>query len=248
MSRFTAAATIIACTTLAACETQHLEKDHITKAAVTEVIIDADVGTVNVKGSRDILAKAHVETTWLDPALQPAVTFREEGSKLYVTADCGGAQPCRSEIELTMPASATLRIEGDEVDIAVDGIKGALFASTDTGDITLNDVWGALDLSAKDGDIRGDNLWSTRIVADTVNGEIDLIFFSWLWSLETSTATGDIKLVLPELGYQVLARTADGSVDVRVPKSGHSRRLVKADISEAGNILIVPTDNTGGAM
>jgi hypothetical protein len=252
MSRFITAAAVFACTiVLPACDAQTLEEDHTTRSGITEVVVDVSVGSVVVSGTKDTQAKAHVEATFATDDFRPAIDFREEGSKLFVSANCGDAEDipyCRTDIELSMPAGAILRVAGVEADISVEDLTGAIYASTEYGNIDLDTVTGALDLSVREGNIIGDNIYSSRTIADTYKGRIDLVFLGLPWNIDTSTARGDIKLTMPKLTYQVLAKTASGTVDIRVPQSSTSRRLVKADIAESGSILVGPTDSSGGAM
>lgn len=251
MSRFITAAAVIACTAaLSACDSQTFEVDHQTKAStgITEVIVDIDIGAVVVKGTKETQASAHVEALWTDRETKPAVDFREEGSKLYVSANCNGIVPCRADIELSMPAGAILRADGEEADITAEGLKGKIFATTATGDIALDNVSGALDLTVRDGTIIGTDLLSTSAIASTEKGKIDLVFLAPLWNVDASTVRGDIKLTMPKLDYMVSAETGSGTVDIRVPQSSTSTRIVSASIAESGNILIAPLDATGGAM
>lgn len=249
MFRLTAAA-LIACTAaLTACDMQTLEFDHQTKSgtAITEVIVDVHVGTLTVVGTREPGAKAHVGAEFGSPDFRPAVDFREEGSKLYITTKCGNIELCRTDIELSMPEGAVLRADGEEADITAKDLRGAIFATIAIGNIQLDNVSGALDLTVREGSISGDDLLSTKALADTVKGKVDLVFLAPVWDITVNNTRGDIKLTVPDLVYQVKAATASGTADVRVDNSAGSRRLLKANISEAGNILIAPLASNGGA-
>jgi len=120
-------------------------------------------------------------------------------------------------VELMLPAEASLSARTSDGHISVSSLTGSLDLQTSDGRISLRGVRGEMRLHTSDGRIEGDSL-DGRLVAETSDGRITVSGRFDLLDLRTSDGSIDAQ-VRP--GSRVTApwsvRTSDGNVTLHLP-------------------------------
>lgn len=242
MTRFTTAtlAALVASATLVACDTQNQVFSHTTQAssAITEVVVNVDVGTVAVTSAvGGTKVKSAAVARWIGE--KPEVEFIEEGTRLTISATCAESNEfCDIDLAFEMPAGAVLKIEGSTLDVKVEDAMGPTTIAINEGDITLARVSGNLDVDTHKGTVTGTDLKSSRGWISSWSGKLDLAFVGPIFNIQADTNFGDIKMKVPYTAYTVEAKTGDGDLNIGVKQDSNSRRLIHAVATERGNVSI----------
>lgn len=77
----------------------------------------------------------------------------------------------RTELEISVPANSTLRLEGINVELEISGLNGNTQIEIVNGPIDANDLAGRINIETVNGSIESSNL-DGRITLSTVNGQI----------------------------------------------------------------------------
>lgn len=233
-------AALVASATLVACDTQNQVFTHTTQAssAITEVVVNVDVGTVQVTSAADgTKVKSAAVARWIGE--KPEVEFIEEGTRLMISATCAESNEfCDIDLSFEMPAGATLKIEGSTLDVTVADAMGPTTIDINEGDITLAGVGGLLDVDTRKGKVTGTDIKSTRAWISSWSGALDLAFTGQIFNLQADTNYGDIKLKVPYSAYTVEAKAGRGELDIGVKQVTDGRRLIHAVATETGNVSI----------
>lgn len=250
MSRVALAA-LVTSAALFACDTQSEEFSFISQTAsvpVTEVVVELDSGRVQATGTYDaggapaLQVKATALAQWYGE--RPTVEFIQNGTSVRIVGLCGRHDTCEIDLAIEMPPGATLRVDGDVTDVAVESVHGPTTIETATGDLDLTKVGGPLDLSTREGAIMGRGITADIVEAQTYAGPIGLEFSDPLRSVRADTVKGDIRLTVPPTGYVVEATTGDGTVDILVQQVSFMRKFIHAVAAEAGDIWIGPPESS----
>ena len=97
------------------------------------------------------------------------------------------------DLELEIPAGATVIVEGASADVDVQGMHGDQRYRSASGDLVLADVRGSLTIEAVSGDIRIATDGPASVNARTVSGDLDLRAES-LGELHATTTSGDLRI------------------------------------------------------
>jgi hypothetical protein len=185
---------------------------------VAAVQIDIGSGSVSVSpGPAGVVALRQV-LNW--NTVRPRVTKVWEGNTLVVTETCSShslfaIDDCGAQLELTVPASATVQATGHSGDVTVSGMTGDVRAETESGDIELIGDTGYVWARAESGEVTGDTLRSQRMDVSTVSGDLYLVFATAPTSVTASAISGTATMVVPQGStYRVSGQTESGARDI----------------------------------
>lgn len=231
---------LVASVALVACDTQNQVFSHTTQssAAITEVIVNVDVGTVQVTSAvGGTKVKSAAVARWIGE--KPEVEFIEEGTKLMISATCAESNEfCDIDLAFEMPAGAALKIEGSTLDVTVEDAMGPTTIDINEGDVTLARVGGAVDVDTRKGKVVGTELKSSRGYFNAWDGALNLAFVAPIFNIQADTNYGDITLKVPYSPYTVEAKTGSGDLDIGVKQVSDNRRMIHAVATERGNVSI----------
>lgn len=208
-------------------------------APLTRIVTNLDIGDVVVNPGTSGTAHVEAEAQW--SATRPTVTFRQEGSTLYIDAACEERDTsCRVDITLTAPPGVAIEVSGVETTITATGQRGAATLRTGQGDVLVEDMSGALTLASREGEIRGNALRTAIARADTLDGAVNLVFAAGADDVSITTVAGDVLLTVPRVPYRVDAET-EGKLSIGVTQSSTSTTTKKLYVhSGTGDITIRP--------
>ncbi len=183
---------------LPACGDEVLRLDQTTAfdGPVERVVLDlgsADVQLVATEGTGAVLHETGRYNQ--DP---PEVRSTLEGGTLTVVARCLDGfrlfRVCELDLELEIPAGATI-----EADVG-------------SGDLTLDGLGGDLDLRTGSGDVVGRALTSVVVFVQGGSGDVDLELDAVPDEVDLHTGSGDVRLVLPDAAYAITSDSGSGDV------------------------------------
>lgn len=178
---------------------------------ITEVIVDGGVGDIRVQTHAE--AGAVVDAEVFGDRSEPLV--RLEGSVLHVGVDCGGADCCAGDLDLTIPVEASLVLDLGVGDVSVDGLAGPARIDVGTGDVEMHGLANTFEASVSTGSIEGRGLASTHAFADVGTGDVDL---GWqpsavLEDVHVDIGLGSAELEVPAGEYALHLDVGLGDID-----------------------------------
>jgi hypothetical protein len=168
------------------------------------------------------------------------------------------------DVELEIPAGATVVVEGASTDVDVRGLRGDQRYRSASGDLVLREVSGSLTIEALSGDVHIDADGPATITARTVSGDLDLRAGS-IAELRATTTSGDLHIagtfdgdgpyaietvsgdatLAPTDGVRVEARTITGDIDSELPSRRDDADGRRALIVGAGGPTITFRSTSG---
>lgn len=145
-----------------------------------------------------------------------------------------------TDLELKVPAAASVIAEGVSSDIDISGMDGGSFdLSTVSGDIDVSASASRVEIESVSGDVSWSGA-SPRTSVETVSGEIEIDGVAG--EVEITTVSGDVEL---EAGVVSIARFETVSGDIRATQSIADGGRLSAD-SMSGDVTIrLPSDQKG---
>lgn len=113
------------------------------------------------------------------------------------------------DIELTVPAGASLEIQAPFADISIAGTRGNVSVQVVEGDVSLEGGDGVIELQAVDGDVSVTGA-SGNVEAQSVDGDVTVTDVSG--DVQVQTVDGDI-ILLRIASTNVEAATVDGDIE-----------------------------------
>ena len=113
------------------------------------------------------------------------------------------------DLELTVPAGASLEIQAPFADISIAGTRGSVSAQAVEGDVSLEGGAGVIELQAVDGDVSVTGA-SGNVEAQSVDGDVTVTDVSG--NVQVQTVDGDI-ILLRIVSTNVEAATVDGDIE-----------------------------------
>lgn len=113
------------------------------------------------------------------------------------------------DIELTVPAGASLEIQAPFADISISGTRGSVSVQVVEGDVSLEGGDGVIELQAVDGDVSVTGA-SGHVEAQSVDGDVTVTDVSG--DVQAQTVDGDI-ILLRIASTNVEAATVDGDIE-----------------------------------
>jgi DUF4097 and DUF4098 domain-containing protein YvlB len=189
---------------------------------IERVVIRADTGHVNVRGSEGSRVMVRQKLRWL--WRKPRVSTRVDGSTLTVSARCPVSSTlnrCKADLDLAIPFDADVVVRGDSGDISAERLAGHLELTTDSGNVA------------------GRDLNPTVASATTDAGNVDLEFSTQPVSVHANSDSGDVDVTVPAGGeYRVDATTDAGDVEVQgILRNDHAGRTITAT-ADAGDVTV----------
>jgi hypothetical protein len=187
--------------------------------AVTAVEIDVTGGDLTVRPAADGDTISLQQTlTWT--VNKPQVTESWQGDTLLITEDCAApsfevVNPCGASLVLEVPATVSVQSTLESGSLAIRRMSGTVNARERSGDIDLVDDSGAIWARADSGAVHGLGLSSQQIDAQSLSGDVDLVFSSAPTSVSVSVASGDASVKVPRgTTYRVSGDTSSGDRNI----------------------------------
>lgn len=169
---------------------------------------------------------------------KPQNDSRVEGDQLVVRSDCSGfAQWCTVNYTVRVPPDVEVYVRGSGGGVVIEGIDGAIDASSSGGGVRVDDVGGPLRLRASGGGINAQRLRSEVVDASSSCGGVRLSFSEPPTDVAASSSGGGVTVVLPDTtdAYNVSASSSGGSVRTsEVRHDPTSARRIAVDASGGG--------------
>ena len=235
---------------------EETSSETITRAGVAELVVRLDHGSVSVGEHLGAEVEVEVRRSARAPsrgAAQEAledllVEFGDgEGSgRLVISsrlATAGAFRPWEQpdlRLRISVPAATAINVRTGSGRIELDGLTGAIGATTASGRIVARDLRSPfrpdghpIVLRTADGSIEGENL-EGLVHAETAEGSIRLV--GRLQQVTALSADGRIEVIVAEGGAaregRWFLRTADGSVRLRLPHGASARVSAVGEIAD----------------
>ncbi|MCB9715965.1 MAG: DUF4097 family beta strand repeat protein [Myxococcales bacterium] len=206
--------------------------------AVTAVVVDGGVGDVRVRTHGEAGAIVSAELFGDGGQVRPRVEL--DGSVLHVGVHCGRADCCAADLDLTIPAAASLEVELGVGDVSVQDLAGSAMVDLGTGDIELHRLEGGLDLHTGTGSIDGEGLLGAEAWVDVGTGDAELQWSSsaTIESIDVEVGVGSVELEVPEGGYDLRLDTGVGDIDTDGIRGDAAGATITVDVG-TGDIDLV---------
>ena len=223
--------------------TSHTDRTTRTFAAAPTIVVDADIGDVDVVGAdrSDVrLVTEEKRSLWGGGH----VTVSGDAAHLRLDDGCDGlpsgiplvTRPCQVHYRLEVPRDAAVRLGSRTGDLRASTLRGATEVDGSTGKVRVSNVTGPLRIGSSTGDIRVDAS-TPDIAIRSATGDVEVTARAPR-TVGIEATTGNIVLVVPDLTYYVDVSTGAGSAKQLVRRDDSSpRRLVVH--STAGDVMVV---------
>ncbi|MFI1367212.1 DUF4097 family beta strand repeat-containing protein [Streptomyces griseochromogenes] len=207
--------------------------DATVRTAVTSVEVgDARRGSIDVKTGEGPGVTIHRTVHYRDDST-PKPTQRVDGGVLTFTNGCDN---CYIDYELTVPASAKVKLSNSSGRITVAGVAAA-DVHTSSGDVVAARVTGPLTVETSSGSITGSGLSGPDADVRSYSGTTRLGFTKAPVSVTTDTGSGSTTLKVPGGPYKVDVTTTSGKREVKVPSLPSAKATLTAKTS-SGDVEI----------
>lgn len=211
-----------------------------TQETFTEQVASIDIR--NGSGKTRIVAtegdEVIVEAKITHGLQKPSNDAHVDGDQLVVRSSCPTfEQWCNVSYTIHVPADVDVTVRGSGGGVTVEGIEGALDASSSGGGLRVVDVSGPLRLRASGGGITADRVRSEVLDANSSGGGVRVTFTEPPRDVDVHSSGGGVTVVLPEAGsgYNIRASSSGGSVRTdEVHHDPASDRIIQVSSSGGG--------------
>jgi hypothetical protein len=220
--------------------TSTVERTNALTPATDRLVIDAD-GDVTIGPSSD--GQVHVHTIVRHGLGEPEIVQESTASGVRLDAGCREFLAIRCDIrhEVQVPPAFEVVIDGADGNVTASGLRGPLTVDRRDGDIVLADLTGPLDLRSRSGEISGDALMAEVVLADSLDGDVQLELVVPPRSVDVTSRDGEVDLAVPaDTTYRVDSTTRSGEQRVLVPQDPASARTLRID-GRDGDVTIRPS-------
>ncbi len=206
----------------------------------TSVTVQVDNADVVVRPSTD--GQVRVHATGSAAGSDPVVTAAPSGAGIEIRAVCGSSwlSWCSLDVTVELPTALPMTVNGDNGDVEVSGLAGAISVYTDNGRITLDGPAAQVTAVSDNGDVVIDDSRATELKVETDNGDVTVTNLIAPTVLTADTDNGGIEIKVPgDAKYIVATSTDNGSVDVKVGVDSDSNHRITATTGN-GDISIRP--------
>lgn len=227
------------------------KKDY-TVGAKPQLKIDTNDAAIQVRaGGNQVSARVTVEGYKIGPN-DVRITERQAGDTVEMNVRvpstfCIGFCKRSVQIEVTVPAGASVDLHSGDGRITLAGTQGDARLSTSDGRIEVNDFTGSLQAKTNDGSLHLSGRF-TGLDAQTNDGRIECEVesgsqISTRWFLRTGD--GSIRIRLPkDLKAELAARTGDGHINLSFPLTmtgTTSEHRIRGTLNGGGPLLQIET-------
>ncbi|BAJ31569.1 MULTISPECIES: DUF4097 family beta strand repeat-containing protein [Kitasatospora] len=161
----------------------------------------------------------------------PQVTTTRSGDTATVSASC----PDDCQLQVTLPASLRVKVEGGNGAIAADGLAGALDLHTSDGSITLRNPTGPVTLKSNNGQVSLTGAASKHTDITTADGAVTAAFGTAPNDVRVTTKDGAVDLsVPPGTGYRIDTRSSSSSPQIDLPSNSGAAASLTVATSNGG--------------
>jgi DUF4097 and DUF4098 domain-containing protein YvlB len=205
---------------------------------------DGNVSVENVAGEINVSTwdrdELHLTGTLDDSVEELEITETESGIRIRVKIAEHEHTVRDSDLNLKIPAGASLDLEGVSSDITVEGSHAEhISAASVSGDIEVSAETGQAELSSVSGEISFEGT-AQRASAETVSGDMDLQGMTD--EVNISTVSGDIEFSAANLN-RARFESVSGDLELTIDIDDGGRLTVESMSGEA--ILHLPAGQTG---
>jgi DUF4097 and DUF4098 domain-containing protein YvlB len=198
---------------------------------------NGDLTLVPGRGSQvDLTGVAHYSL------VRPTVSVDTTGGGVTVTVTCPWFADinCSADLTVAVPAGVEVTASTDTGDVTASHLDD-LSLQSDTGDLQVNGGKGVVHLSTDTGQITGTALDATDVTANADTGDITLDFAQPPTNVSAQDDTGDVTVSLPAgaPAYAVSARSQTGSTAIDVPTDPDSADDISIS-TDTGNVVVDP--------
>jgi hypothetical protein len=166
-----------------------------------------------------------------------------EGDQLVVRSSCPTfSQWCNVSYTILVPKDVDVVVRGSGGGITVEGIAGAIDASSSGGGVRVTDVSGSLRLRSSGGGITGERVRSETVDANASGGGVRISFAAPPRDVAVHSSGGGVTIVVPPVadGYNIQASSSGGSVRTsEVRHDPASDRRIEVS-SSGGGVTVRP--------
>lgn len=221
----------------------HEEYTVVDRFAATEIAaveVHNDDGAVSVIGRED-LDEIVVTAKVTESLRSPSRAVDRLGDRLVLGGDCPAfsGQWCSVDYTIEVPRDRAIEVHSSNGRVEVRGIDGDTVVSADNGRVEVTDMGGSLELSSDNGRVTGEALRSTRVLAHSDNGRVQLEFVVEPVEVVAESDNGRVEVVVPQTdaAYRLDMDSDNGDVNEEVRADPTSDRSITA-ISDNGSVTV----------
>ncbi len=215
---------------------QELEETVALDGSFSRLVARADVGDIRVRVAR-AGEQPHL-TRRLEWAFnRPTATQRVTAGAAEVETACPRAWIgawCSVDLELVVPSGTAVQLRSSVGDVRVDGLSGAVSATTSVGDVFLTAVTGdqvSAHTSTGDVVVRTGGVDAT-VTAESDTGNVQVVSSSTVRRVVATTSAGDVQVAVPTgQSYAADVETAAGDRRVTIATDPAATRSITAHTS-----------------
>ena len=247
-------AAVLLLASLASAQTRRVER-HFTVDGNPVVTVQNSTGRIQVRAwdKHEVMISAQAS------AGNPDFASEQAGNRIEIVtrpmATRPGAEPVKTEYEITVPADTQLQVRTDSGNVTVDSVHGDMSFDTVAGDLALQDVDGYMMIKSIGGSLVCTRC-SGRLDATSISGNFQLVQ-PVMDNVRVQTSSGNI---LFDGGFQAsgiyVLKNYSGTIEVRFSKddsfdvsatSFYGNVVNQAPITPDKHKMRTPQYNTGMA-
>ena len=184
---------------------------------VTEVVVRVETGDVEFVAVERTDVEVNVRRR-SSPLAEPFVDIRAEGQRLEIESRCQERVlpitlgPCRADLILTVPTTATIDVIVIHGDVAATGLAGPTRLRSIDGAVRIDSQAGDLQASTEGEPLGVQDLRGNTADLRSVSGAIEATVSAPLAQLSVTSQQGDVSLILPPGTYAVDATSDSGAI------------------------------------
>ena len=205
---------------------QHHTNSYSVPGPVQSLVLDGQVGNVNVTGSGSGGVSVTEHISYDHTA--PQTTHAASGGTLTLNSSCPSNDACGVSYDIQAPRAAAVKISENLGVIKLASLSGQVTVHTN-GTVNLSSLSGQADVSSDTGTISGTNLSSSRATLHSTAGTVDVTFSAAPDSITATTNVGSVTVRVPgNVSYKVDAHSSVGSTKISVSNNASSSHAITA--------------------
>ncbi|SDD86400.1 DUF4097 family beta strand repeat-containing protein [Glycomyces harbinensis] len=195
---------------------------------VASASVDVEVGDIVIEDAPGTMLELRTHVEWR--GAEPDATEAMHGGHFSADAGCdsglalwGGADDCRVDYTLGLPAGTAATVSNDVGDIRINGVDGAVNAETSVGSV------------------EGLGLRTSELEIETGVGDVNLEFEQVLGDITITSGTGDVVIEVPDDGTTYAVRfdsgVGDQHIDIATDPGTTADRVINVN-SGVGSLTV----------